>query len=457
MHPFRFGIFVSILGAGALTACGARSSLSLPEDGSAGGGSTSSTTNSSGGSGAGNTGGNGSGECSAFVVDGPPLSPLPENSNDYQFIPWLAATEPDTSQAAFVYLEHYQSAGEFIQVASVALHDPWGTWPASLGTSTLHNLTDGFVVGPAQAGKFSMLTTDEPKNSSNDPAGMVVWAPSADIPGAEGQFFDDIPPGFPSLVTSNDGRYLAGFQRQIGDLYHFSMAEVSIGPGAPGTFSEPVTCAIQATLSGAAIPLGKGYLAALSNGRPYAHCLTDDLADGPPSRLQIVRMPDGLAKAEPTLEYDELDTYIYQVRLTPSQDGAWAAWERIAWQPPLQRRIQLLQLDASGAPVNGNFIEVNLGIVGVNFALAALGARPVIATLTEKGTLGVYLLNTDGSLAAETSLPPDSGFGVDAGVALLASPAGDQLLVGWAESSAINNDARRVRLARLGCADQAAK
>jgi hypothetical protein len=391
--------------------------------------------------------------CTALAVDGPPLSPIMAIAGGYQFSPWLARTEPDASRAAFVYVENPKPFGELVPVTSVALEDPWGAWPASLGPSAYHDVTDGFVIGPGREGRFSMLTTDVPNNAGNVPTGMVVWAPQAGVPGAEGQFFDDIPPGYPLFVTSNGASYLAGFQRLLADggPYQLSLGRVSIGGADPYDFNAPIACAIDATLAGAAIPFGDGFLAAFSNGRPFGKCLTDDLADGPPSRLQISVMPSAPSKAALTFEADEPDTYVFQAHLTPANVGAWAAWERIPFGPPLERRIQLLQLDGAGAPLSGKIIEVGFGTVGVPIAIASLGSLLVIATTNPTGALEVHVLAPDGSMVGETAFEPEQGFGMATSVALLGSLSADHLLVAWGEDSAINNDDRRVRIARLAC------
>ncbi len=386
-------------------------------------------------------------------MDGPPLSPIPGFAAGYQFTPWLASTEPLGARAGFVYIEHPTPFDEFLQVASVALDDPWGPWPTSLGPSAFHGLNDGFVIGAGDNGTFSMLTTDEPKNASNDPAGMVVWAPQAGSPGAAGQFFDDVPPGTPLLVTSNGERYLAGFQRLVGgDLRHLTLARVAVGGGGLTSVETSVACATGATLAGAAVPQGDGFMAAFSNGRPFGKCQTDDLIDGPPSRLQIVTMKDAPSNAMQVFEEDEPSTYILQVHLSPTNDGAWAAWERISNGPPFERRIRLVHLDAAGSPVGGSTLEVGFGVVSAPFAIASLGARVAIATKTDAGGVGVIILGGDGEIVSQTSLDGGPGLEPDGSVRLLGSPSQSQLLVGWAESSTIGNDNRVVRLARLACA-----
>lgn len=472
MCSSRLGFLGAVSLGLALAACGARSTLSLPagaaaEGGSGGSGTTASTTSSSsaaGGSGgtgsttgSGGTGGSGGATpvltCSTLVVDGPALTPVTGFGSGYQYAPWLAYTEPDRSRAAFVYVEDPQPFGEFMQSASVALTDPWGAWPASLGPSAHHALSDGFVVGGGRSGRFTMLTTDEPKNAGNDPEGMIVWAPHAGMSGAEGQYFDDVPPGRPSLVASNADRFIAGFQRSVGgSLQHLTLAGVSFGLG-PVSIGQAVTCGLGASLAGAAIPLGNGFLAALSNGRPFGKCLTDDLADGPPSRLQVVTMNENPSLAKLTFEHDEPGTYIVQTHLAPAPGGAWVAWERASSGPPFPRRIQLVRLDAAGAPVDGTILEVSFGTSTEPFAIASLGQAVAVAARSDVLNLSVHVVGSDGAPLGAATFEPELGLGSDGSVALLASPIPGRLLVGWSEWSVVNNDHRRVRLARLACAD----
>jgi hypothetical protein len=451
-----------------LAACGARSSLLPGEEAASGGGgsggtasggggagpgttsSTSVTTSSSGGGGA---GGAVSGVCDGLVVDGPPLSPTPLVGNK-QAAPWLARTAKDGGAAALVYLETENQLGGFWQSSSAALPDAWGAWPAALGPSAIHGLTNGFAIGPGEDGRFSMLTSDEP-NDAGGPTGMVMWAPKAGVSGAEGQFFDDVLPGFPVLASSNGDGHLAGFQRVVGgDLHHLELGWVTLG-GPQLSFYDPAACSIFAPLSGEAIPVGEGFLAAFSSGRPFGSCLTDQFPDGPPTRVQIVTIPGH--PVNPTLmsEYDQPDQYVFQTHLAPTAGGAWAAWERIPFEPPFQRRIQLVRLDATGVPGGGAILEVGYGTVAAPFAIAGLGKRVAFATMVEASEAGphvsVWLLDEDGSPLGQAAFQAEPGFFLDYSVTLLASPAGDHLLVAWSESSAINNDDRRVVVARLAC------
>ena len=462
MRSSRLALLGSVAFGLLLAACGSRSSLApgdaSGEGGIGGGGGAGGTgagnptsTSSSGGS-----GGSVTPPCNVLLVDGPPLSPVPAIGNK-QFVPWLVRTEPDGSRAALAYYEVQDPASEFLLSSSVALDDPWGPWPASLPTSASHGQTEGVVAGPASEGRFSMLTNDVPNNMGNVPTGMVVWTPVAGVPGMQGQYFDDVPPGSPVLVTSNGGEHLAGFQRAIGaGLQHLTLARIS-ADGGPFSFGDSVTCALDTGLAGAAIPFGGGFLSALSNGRPYGSCLTDDLPDGPPTRLQIVSIPSSPATATLTYEQEQPASFVFQAHLTPAEGGAWAAWERIPFEPPYDRRIQLLQLDAAGFPVNGKVIEVDHGIVSAPLAIASLGSRVALATVRQLPgevpvpVVGIHVLSEDGSLLAEAGFTAGEGFSLDYSVALLSSPAKDHLLLAWSESSAINNDDRRVRVARLVC------
>lgn len=446
-----------------LAACGARSSLQPGEAAEGGGGNTAGAGGmggaaAGGGAGApaggGGTGGVVVGSCDVLVVDGPPLSPSPAIIGDKQLVPWLAATEVDGSRAALVYVERSFAGEAFFHKASVALDSPWGAWPSGLGTSASHGTSDGFVVGPDREGRFSMLTTDEPNNAGDVPTGMIVWAPSAGVPGAKGQFFGDVTPGLPALVTSNGKEYLAGFRTGPPDFEILTLSRVVFGAG-PVSKSWIAACAIGAGLSGAAIPFGEGFLVAMSNGRPYSKCLTDDLPDGPPSRLQVAKLDGGSGGGAQLFEHDDPTTYILQVQLAPAAVGAWVAWERVPFEP-LDRRIEILRLDGAGLPTSDAVIEVPYGTLGAPFALASLGPRLAIATTkTPPGgqrELDVHLLAEDGSPGAEITLQAEAGFEMSSAVALLGSPSGGHLLVAWDEESTINNDARRVRLARLACA-----
>jgi hypothetical protein len=436
------------------TACGSRSDLLTSEPPAEGtGGTTSTPTTTTGAGGAGAGGADPLGTCDVLVLDGPPRSPEPAFEGWEQAVPWLTPIEASSSRVALSYLEAKSIPLTSLQTSSVAIDTPWGAWPDALGASAPHTPTLGFVAGPGSEGRLSLLTSDEP-NNAGQATGMVVWFPPAGIPGAEGQYFDDLPPGAPTFVTAREGEWLAGFQRVLGDgLYHLSLARIT-SPLTTASFEPAAGCATFSTLSAAAVPFQQGFLLATSSGRPYGKCLTDDLTDGPPSWLHIVRLPGSVADPEVLVEYSWSDTYVFQVHAIPAATGTWLAWERLPFAPPYERTVDLVQLDGDGYPVGEHLAPVP-GEVGVPFALAALGDRPVVAgTRQDAGgsrVLDVRVLTEQAEILGQITLTPDPGYLMDASVQLLGSPAGDRLLVAWAESPATAG-IRRVRVARLACA-----
>lgn len=444
-----------------LAACGARSSLLGPggAEGDAGSGGAGSSSTSPGGDSTspGGAGGSLLTSCPSFALDGQPLSPTPI-LGEHTFDPWLAATELDGSRGGLVFIDHDgPQADSTFQVASVALDDPWGPWPSSLGASGLHGVAEGFVVGPNAGGRFSMLTTEE-DCCGGAPVGMVVWSPEAGVSGAEGQFWNDVPPGLPLFVGANGSHYVAGYQRLLGDdLHHLTLAGVVFG-GGPATAAATISaCSLGVPLSGAALPLGGGFVLAQSNGRPFGKCLTDDLADGPASRLQIVTLSADTAQATLTFEADEPGTFISGARLAAAPGGAWAVWERVGFEPQSERRLQILRLDDAGLPVDGKILEVGWGLGSSPFAIASLGSLLALATMDvgddDALTIAIRVLDQNGVPSGEAAFLFGPDLEVDRGVGLLAAPAGDRLLVTWSESSTVGDDARRVRLARLACTE----
>lgn len=438
----------------ALSACGSRSDLLSFEPPAEGTGGTASTlTTSTGAGGAGAGGGDPLGTCDVLVLDGPPRSPKPAFEGWEQAVPWLTPIEANTSRVALSYLEAKAIPITSLQASSVSLDAPWGVWPETLGASAPHTPTLGFVAGPGSQGRLSLLTSDEP-NNAGQATGMVVWFPDAGIPGAQGQYFDDLPPGAPTFVTAREDEWLAGFQRVLGDgLYHLSLARIT-SPLTTASFEPAAACATFSTLSAAAVPFQQGFLLATSSGRPYGKCLTDDLPDGPPSSLHVVRLPGSVSDPEVLVEYSWSDTYVFQVHATPAAASTWLAWERLPFAPPYERTVDLVQLDGDGHPVAEHLAPVP-GEVGVPFAITALGDRPVVAGTRQDASgsrvLDVRVLTEQAEILGQITLTPDPGYLMDASVQLLASPAGDRLLVAWAESPATAG-IRRVRVARLACA-----
>lgn len=445
-----------------LAACGSRSDLlgaspSTEGDGGGGGGgaggaTTTFTTTGTAGSGGG--GGQPLGTCDVLVVDGPPRSPKPAFEGWEHAAPHVTSIEADTSRAALSYLEAKTIPGGALQASSVALDAPWGAWPDELGTSAPHTPTLGFAAGPGLDGRLSLFMSDEP-NAAGKATGMVVWFPNAGVPGAQGQYFDDLLPGYPLFVTAREGEWLAGFQRLVGNgLHHLSLARIT-SPLSMASLEPAAGCGISAALAGAAIPLKEGFLVAVSSGRPYGTCFEDNLSDGPPSTVHVVRFPGALNEPEPLAKDDVPGTYVFQIHATPSATGAWVAWERIpTFNPPTERWLTFVRLDAGGTPEYG-FFGPPTGEVGIPFAIAALGDLPVLVTTRQDPSgsrvLEVQVLDQSGGVFGQITLSAEGGFLMDASVDVVASPAGNQLLVAWAETP-VTGGTRRVRVARLACA-----
>lgn len=447
----------------ALAACGSRSDLAVGSDPEGQGGATSTTgtdtaTTATTATTSGTTTTSATvlptGTCDVLVIDGQPLSPTPMFDGFEQTLPWLVATEKDRSRAALAVAELGNLGADLApQAASVAFDDPWGVWPDSLGKSVVHTPNLGFVAGDGEEGRISLLTTDEP-NGLGQPTGMVVWFPTAGVAGAQGQYYDQQGAGYPLFVTANQAEWLAAFQQTFGGpVQHLSLARID-SPITSGSFAGSIACATDAALSGAALPWGDGFLLALSNGRPFNTCFDDPVADGPPSRVQIAVVQEDLTRFFLTAEYDEIKTYIFQVRAAPSKTGAWIAWERIPFEPPTGRRLALLQLDEDGFPVTGLVFEVPTGTIGTPISLASLGDLPALATTREDGAggrlLDVQVFTEEGAPFGAITLSAEPGWEMDASLSLLAAPTGDRLLVAWSETAS-RSGAGRVRVARLAC------
>lgn len=447
-------LFASTLPLG----CGARSEMFPPEGalgGSGGTGGSSSTVVSSGGTGVSTETATSTAttlpKCQVLTVDGKPLTPELSFPDLNQVSPWVVPTSDDGNSVALAYYEDVLFGSPTLQMGSVAL-EPWGAWPDSLGVTSPHLLTNGFVAGNDVKGRFSVLTQDVP-----DLLGMVVWSAPAAMGGAEGQFFADVLPGAPLFVAHSGDWYLSSFQVGLGNgLSHVHTARVAIGTTQNSIYPS-VACGINAAHAGAAVPLENGFLAAFSNGQPYGSCLTDQFAPALPSRIQIVNFSnsDELIGGKLQFELEEEGTYIYQVRLAKGAGATWVAWERVGLEPPGQKRIQFTRLDSQGLPYNGKITEVNLGIVGIQFAIASLGDLIALSTVADVPDTGwqlvTYLLDDSGNIVSLVGWEAEPGFELSTAVSSFASPDGDKLVVAWGESWAGNNDDQRVRIARIAC------
>ena len=113
---------------------------------------------------------------------------------------------------------------------------------------------------------------------------------------------------------------------------------------------------------------------------------------------QITLSEDGKSFTS-KIKYDQYDT-----AGKPAEGGAWAAWERIPFEPPFERRIHLLRIDLAGFPVNGQVLEVGYGTVAAPIAIAALGSRIALATIIDEPGSAAVGLRVVGETMADRTL-----------------------------------------------------
>jgi hypothetical protein len=176
--------------------------------------------------------------------------------------------------------------------------------------------------------------------------------------------------GLPRLVVPGPASgtaetYLVGYEM---DPHQLFFSSVSAGMPSPPWSLGCATASLHA--QGWYSP--GGTLVAFSTSRPFNGCMLDVYTDGPPTRLQIVRLGDGVDPFYANLQHElELGAPIIALHLARRTDGgAWLVFQTDGGEAP--GPIQALALDAEGKPISG-VLSVEDPLTTPPFAVAPLG------------------------------------------------------------------------------------
>jgi hypothetical protein len=430
--------------------CGSRSELLSDVIAAGGTHSGGSAGAGGGGGGTGNAGGQGGAGgsgglapvCPAFDLTGAPIGFEPE-PEFHENPPSLGFASADGSRVAMVSaLVAVESPGPLPAYLRMASITAWNAWPSTLGGG----VQSAFVAGVDQ---FAF-----DRGSGQDSLAMT-WpsAPSPPASGPQGLFFDaavSVSSGSPQNVQSialqgppnhvsefvragSDG-YLIGFQTSETGHHQFHLTRRT-GAGQKIELSW-LGCATN-EVSGDAVALPSGeFLFAFSTSRPWGSCLDDDGIDTP-AHAVLTGLVAGENAVPGPLVIDE-DDFVRFVRVVPHSEGAWIAWQYEGINALTIPPVMAMRVDPQGNPLTPAIPILDGSVAGAPPAFASLGDRLAFAYLDFLdplgGTMVIKVLDTFGQPLFERSFQ-SSAQPMPPKLALLASPAHDQLLLGWSEGN----------------------
>jgi hypothetical protein len=334
--------------------------------------------------------------------------------------------------------------------------EPWMAWPSTLGPSNVAvpDMVPSFAAAPSPFGQgesvlyaFDILGMEfEPQvPTGQDGLGQTVMLPGM--------------AGMAAILSISGKRALLGYSQHTitlpssDMLYELALAPADLlGPGAVKIGAEThVGCSVGRPPSAAA-PAGAGWILAIGSGQPQGDpkgCFGGEPVDLP-TELQVSTVSKDLGLTAGFADKDP-GRAIRAVRVTPRPDGAWVAWGREAGIGPAI--IDYARVDGAGKLVMGPLAaptpssdpspgSLAAASLGNDFVLAWASAPP-------PGRIDLQIIHSNGELGPSASI---DGVGDVLGpMDLVASPAGDAVVLAWTRAASGDAPAR-VRLARLSCA-----
>ena len=414
--------------------------------GGSGGAATGGSSASGGsGTGGGTSGNAGSGEaagtggaapsCTKLVAQ--PMTIVISGSPAYhQRRPQLVQRTDGILVSAVMGLDAVESPGPV--PSSIAYSDlsPWGAWPPVPTAPVNVTTSGGEAFRATRAGSGLGLLFQVPGGS---PGSGLDFCNGANATGCAAPIvLDSTYPVHPLALAQGLGTFLAGWawELPVNSIHYQLRLRDLVAPSAIGA----VGCANE-PLVAAAAPSGAGFLIAYSSSRPYGDCAPDNLADGPPTRVQVARYEGKLAFGGEAI----LPSSVQTLALAPRSDGgAWAAWTTAANGTAASRISPAGGLSTPFSPLAGPFAIADLA-----------GHLAVTRSFSKDGfvTVEAFLFDDAGQALASATIP-DSDFTPDSSsFSALASPTGDALLVAWSEAPTIQSGGHmHIRLARFDCA-----
>ena len=427
-----------------LAACGGRSSPPGPDLGKGGDGGTSGGGGSTlPGPGGGTSTSNSTStttstteapECFAFTVSPVEIVPTPGDAR------WFTMELlPPSNHVLVTYIEGMDGLMRILRAGSAPA---FAEWPPALSSfPVLTDDIDSFVTGPGPDGPVAVLTL---------PSGENLLAPKIypDLTVFDFPFATSI--GAFLFATSIEDSYLAAQSYEAPDYDVLSVSSYQSGSLPQG--EQPLVCQTS-EIHGAAVPSGAGFLAAFTEPNSMEPCNPQSLAPG--TILGVARY--GAESGDVSLTYSvgaKLDFAepLVHVAMAPASFGAWLVFQTDGSTSETQPPVYAAQIDTTGNLLAGSDLIALTpgGYQPPDLAVAALGDTLAFAHIDaidpSAPTVVLQLVTPDGQLGPTTSIPTNDAW-YYYGLRLLASPAGNSLLVGWETYSLYD----RIALTRVDC------
>ncbi len=414
-----------------LTACGARSGLSLGEGGS-GAGVGDASSGASGVGGASASSGTGAGptttsssvggggglpmDCQLTLVT--PIAQVKEAVGEMPNWTTLAYASDDRQRVLVAYGTNPSPVLYGVRHTSFF---PWSDWPADgliLGGHGTALSTDGPIFATGLNGNnVGILARSASVNFSAGPADTDFWG-SVAVYGS----FDN---GRGLAVAGGPVDALALFEFPIdNDVVGLAAGTVGVGPaGVYYKGPQVLGCGFPNVLADV-VSAGSEWLMASATSQAIGPCDLDQI--GPPSVLQISRLNAAGALLENT-ETLFGGTSFGAVAMAERPDGAWVGWTTA----DQYASTYVARIDAAGKLVAGAFDITNLSFpssFGSTIGLASFRGDVLVGWQAEERVV-LALVTPEGFNVGQVEIP---FFGQFQGqLSMVGSPAGDSVLISW--------------------------
>ena len=418
--------------------CGSRSALLQVERddaGVAGGGAVSGGGGSSSG-GAASGGSAGAGPCHALLPLAPTLSPanVPPSMLDDGLR--LTTTSDDGARVTAVFVRKSPSGKLTLRHASL---QPWQDWPANGELAPVHTpdieTVSVHVLARSGAERWATaVRTDE---------GLRLYRHIEATQGGPGSLPIALPGIEPSFLASGP----AGSSTHLVGTFDVAVEGQRLGAqlvDAAGETMElpPLGCANGQPPRSDAVPFGQGWLVAHSRHEGVLKCPAS--GTGPPGQVDVLYVSSsGLVT---TLASMDAEGTVVDLHVATHPLGAYVVWSIVpsASEPGPGLRAVLVNGDTGNA-----FGPFTLGPgdeSGTTFTAGAIGSQLAVAERRSFQGILVSVFDEAFTLLASVTLGTGAG---SSPTALLGSPDGSGVLLGWTQSAGGDY---RVHLTRLDCA-----
>ena len=433
-------------GSAGTTGSGGSAGSGGSTGGSSGNGATGGAGATGGVGGIGGIGGGAGGPtaCNQMTESGPPLringTPL-EHETKPQLLPPRTSTDPVTLTYATLAAE---GPKQVLPQVSHATLDPLQAWPKEFFGTGYLAMPDGgfdFVAGSGIGHGFAVLGR---KENSVTPGPMLSGEVNPNMDNTTPPFDPATKPSIKSgpvrFITEGAlgatlTEYLIGHEWP---QHQLRLARVvwQLGgvQGGVVTPLETLGCATAPVFADAFyVPQHHYFILAVTTSRPPLGCGLDLYTDGPPTRVQVFRIP---AQGTPVVTAEFSSSLpIDKFFLSPTADGG--AW--ITWQGTGGLKLDSLhaaRIDSSGAALTKELTLTDVEVAFPPIAATALGNSLAVAWTDafDPSAPSIAIKVFDEKTLGNTPthiFTPKPWFSMGDGLSITGSHAGNQLYVSW--------------------------